>query len=433
MLFFIKNNATLCLTLCAITLLIWAATETERAPIVSAEVGEELSQPSDLRSSNSPNNTNQLSSRIGFGLTKGPVDITSPAIASLQAGFYGHWLVEKEPHRPNDMAYVQMVGMRQRVACVGGATDTGDRNQCPYVTPHAFDYTVSQSAIVEVAQANPGSTWLLGNEPDRFSQDEMLPESYAQAYHELYQWIKAADPTAQVANAGVVQPTPLRLQYLERVWNAYQTLYGQEMPVDIWNVHNFILSEHRYDYGAGIPPGLSEDEGRVLASDMDHVNMDIFKQQIRDFRAWMKDHGQQEKPLIISEYGVLYWHCTEHVDAEQTICAEGKNLYDAELVRNFMLDTFDFFLNTQDCAIGYAADDCRLVQRWMWYALNDDGTQTFNPYMHLYNYDSNTLSESGMAFQNYVAANQAALQLNFRSVLGTEELPNRIYLPYIQR
>ena len=95
--------------------------------------------------------------------------------------------------------------------------------------------------------------------------------------------------------------------------------------------------------------------------------MTIFDEQIRAFRAWMKDRGQQNKPLIVSEYGVLYRHIAEADTAQE--------------VQDFMINTFDYFLNTQDCSLGYAADQCRLVQRWNWYSFNDNGQSNgFNPY-----------------------------------------------------
>ena len=37
----------------------------------------------------------------------------------------------------------------------------------------------------------------------------------------------------------------------------------------------------------------------------EHDNMAIFDQQVRAMRTWMKNHGQQNKPLIISEYSLL--------------------------------------------------------------------------------------------------------------------------------
>lgn len=34
--------------------------------------------------------------------------------------------------------------------------------------------------------------------------------------------------------------------------------------------------------------------------------MIVFDEQIRDMRQWMKDHGQQDKPLLLTEFSVLY-------------------------------------------------------------------------------------------------------------------------------
>jgi len=223
MYFHTKNNTIVFLILCILGWLIWHPPQMAFANLHTTEqVGFPAQISQEFTRSAS---TNELTSRIGFGVTKGPVNLEASSVASLQAGFYGHWLVETAPYRPNN------------------AIDPSDRVQCPYAEPYAFDYRTSQSAIIEAAQASPGSLWLLGNEIDRVGQDEMLPESYAQAYHELYGWIKEADPTARIANAGLVQPTPLRLEYLDRIWDTYQNLYGHEMPVDVWNIHNFILSE----------------------------------------------------------------------------------------------------------------------------------------------------------------------------------------------
>ncbi len=143
------------------------------------------------------------------------------------------------------------------------------------------------------------------------------------------------------------------------MWDTYQSLYGAKLPVDVWNIHNFILKERLGDYGAGIPPGLAAETGMLYDSDLTHVDMGLFDSQIRAFRQWMKDRGEQNKPLYVTEYGVLYWH---------------EGLDDPQIVQEFMLSTFDYFLNTRDCALGYAADGCRLVQRWAWYSLDDNGT-----------------------------------------------------------
>src|SRR5439155_13213677 len=63
-------------------------------------------------------------------------------------------------------------------------------------------------------------------------------------------YTKAHDPSAQVANAGLVQVTPGRLQYLELMWNAYRALYATAMPVDVWNMHIYVLPEALHDGSA---------------------------------------------------------------------------------------------------------------------------------------------------------------------------------------
>ena len=39
----------------------------------------------------------------------------------------------------------------------------------------------------------------------------------------------------------VCQWPPRRLQYLDLVWDNYLSTYGTEIPVDVWNVHIYIL------------------------------------------------------------------------------------------------------------------------------------------------------------------------------------------------
>lgn len=341
----------------------------------------------------------QISYRLGFGATSGPIS-KYPEIDSLKAGWYVDWQVRTRPVRPNQMEFVQMVRVHQRLTCQIGSADAHDRTKCPYAIPLDYVITPSLDTIAAAAQANPGALWLIGNEMDRRDwpgggQDETLPETYAIAYHDLYYFIKNVDPKARIALGGVIQATPLRLEYLTKVWNTYQQQYGTSMPVDVWNVHNFILKERAGDYGADIPPGSNALQGVVYSTDRTHIDMAIFDQQIRAFRGWMKERGQQNKPLIVSEYGVLYWH---------------DGLEDPQLVQNFMIQTFDYFLNTKDCTIGYPADDCRLVQRWAWYSLDDKGTTSgFNQYGALFDPITGRITGTGERYRTYSVTNMAKL------------------------
>ncbi len=223
-------------------------------------------------------------------------------------------------------------------------------------------YPDTQS-LRELAQRHRGLTWLIGNEPDVRWQDNTTPEVYAVAYHRAYTAIKRADPTAQVAIGGLSQITPLRLAYLDRVWDFYQSLYGAPLPVDVWNMHAFILREDRAGWGVNIPPGFIIEQRGALWDVEDHDDLAIIEQQIRAMRAWMAAHGEQEKPLWITEYGIL-------MPADYG--------FDAARVVAFLNGSFDLFQRLRDPALGLATDDDRLVQRWNWYSARDSRYPTGN-------------------------------------------------------
>ncbi|HEC35605.1 MAG TPA: hypothetical protein ENI39_03625, partial [Anaerolineae bacterium] len=280
------------------------------------------------------------SERFGVGLAGSVETILQYDLEALGAGWYLNWGAALDPPHPNGAAFAQTIRLSQGVP------------------------TLSQEQVRVLVRANPGALWLIGNEPDCVWMDNATPEQYARAYHELYHIIKSEDPAAQVAFGGLVQATPLRMLYLEHIWQAYQDLYGKPMPVDVWTVHGFILREARSGWGAGIPPGMNA--YTYLGMDYqirDHDDIDIFTEQIVRFRQWMADHGRREKPLLVPEYGILMW---------SDILDENGEDFDDERVIAFMRATFDYFRTATDPQLGYPADGNRLVQAWAWYSLDDN-------------------------------------------------------------
>ncbi len=243
----------------------------------------------------------------------------------------------------------------------------------------------STEQLRDLAANSPGLTWLIGNEPDIIWQDNTTPEVYAIAYQRAYTAIKAGDPTAQVAIGGLSQITPLRLAYLDRVWAFYRQLYGADMPVDVWNMHAFVLREERDGWGANIPPGFEVVHRGQLWDVADHDNLALVEEQVRAMRRWLAEHGQQEKPLWISEYGIL-------MPADYG--------FPPARVSNFMTASFDLFRALRDPATGYAADDQRLVQRWNWYSARDSRYAAGNLFD---DYGEPTLV--GEAMSDYIVAN----------------------------
>ncbi len=276
-----------------------------------------------------------------FGVGGVPSQRYSPEnLETLGAAWYVNWGVSPYPPHPAGMGALQILRVEAGVP------------------------ELDRSAISAAIQANPGDIWRIGNEPDSIWMDNCTPTQYAQVYHELYHIVKAEDPTAKVAFGGLVQATPLRLFYLDQVWQAYQTFYGTDMPVDVWTIHSFILPEVPDSWGAEIPPGIEAYAHLGIPYEMrDHDDMGIFIQRFIDFRQWMADHGQRDKPLLVPEYGILLW--PEMMD-------EDGNDFDNDRVITFMYATFDFFLSRTDPDIGYPADGDRLVQAWAWYSLDDN-------------------------------------------------------------
>jgi hypothetical protein len=295
--------------------------------------------------------------RFGFGAAVSPVD--GEVADQLHAGWYVNWTTELHPPRPRGMEYVQMIRVR------GGS-----------LSPGVGD-------LERIARENPGSLWIVGNEPDVPWQDNVTPTEYAAAYGEAYGLLKRVDPTCQVAIAGVSQASPLRLQYLDMILDAYRAQYGERIPVDVWNVHGFVLREERGSWGVDIPLGISVDQGRLFELE-DHTSMEIFREQIVAFRRWMEERGEGDKPLIVSEYGILM--PSDYGFAEDT-------------VRDFMFATFDFFTTATDPTLGYQADGNRLVQRWAWYSLSD----TVYPTGNLFDPETGQITALGLAYGSYVS------------------------------
>jgi hypothetical protein len=313
--------------------------------------------------------------RDRFGFDSG--SLTGYDVAQLHAGWYSNWGASLNPAHPDGLVYVQLIRFH-------AGADPHDPAQVTVGPP--------RETIAQIAAAHPGSLWFMSNEPDSLYQgDPIYPDVYASVYHDFYTFIKGLDPTALIANGGIVQPTPCRLAYLDIVLDTYQTLYGEPMPVDVWNIHAFTLREVYGSWGASTPPGVDPDCGIDYAVD-EADDVAIFWGNIQAMRAWMKEKGYQDRPLIISEYGILWpeWFAPQFTPAR---------------VSHFMTQTFDLFLYETDPEIGYPADANRLVQAWAWYSLSDD--QVYNGY--LFYSHSQALSPMGATYRDYTAALSDAL------------------------
>ncbi len=98
------------------------------------------------------------------------------------------------------------------------------------------------------ALAQPGSYWIIGNEPNVPGQDDRTPDEYAQAFRYYYRTIRSVDPSARF-----VGPELLNFDatcqgcggfvsgraWLDGFRTAYRDRYADDPPVDVWSLHTY--------------------------------------------------------------------------------------------------------------------------------------------------------------------------------------------------
>ena len=228
----------------------------------------------------------------------GPVSqsLSEYNVAPLKVGWYSDWQFSDNPAMPadGDIEYVQLIRVR-------------DENWPP-------DWNAVRTAVENYRVApGQGAIWIIGNEPECPNQDNLAPAKYAERYHEAYEKIKGWDPTAQIAIGGIVEPTPLRLRWLDKVLEAHQQQNGEPMIVDVWNIHIQILTEGApiegggYDdkAGAGLPVGIDPAAEGLAPREYqlpDCARVDILQNMVWDFREWMESKGHFPPLMILRRY-----------------------------------------------------------------------------------------------------------------------------------
>ncbi len=312
-----------------------------------------------------------------FGVTAA-ANIDWLDLSSLHAGGILNWSAKNDPALPAGMDYVRILNV----------SDAAYKNL--------------PNSLPKLVTTYPGSVWLVGNEPDRyFYQDSITAESYGERYFSLASIIRSQDATARIGFGTVIQPTPIRIRYLERALDQLAQLAGGTEQaaalIDIWSIHNFILNEDPNEWGAGIPVGFENDYSdavRIPISDYnDTHSISIFTQRVIAFRQWMAKIGQRDKPLWITEYGSLF----------PPVDPPGSDYYNVsdQDTAAYMISTFDFLMTASDTNTGYASDKNHLVQRWFWFSLNEHRYIFGGSFFDQDN--GNAITPVGEAFMNYTA------------------------------
>lgn len=340
-------------------------------------------------------------------------------VDELGAGWYLNFSPISLP-APNDAEFVPVIKIKQN------KTPSGQYLPAYTVTPSLTD-----TELGITIDNNPGALWVVGNEVDRgpdpgeieSPQGDTFPEIYAQAYHQVYHYIKQRDPTAQVAISALVQVTPGRLQYLDIVWDTYLDMYGGSIPVDVWNMHLYVLPEVNADgdpngiatVALGSDPAVAKREGggdpaQCPLDDVycfaEHDDLSIFEDQIYDMRRWMLDHGQRNKPLILSEFSLLYPY---EVDPGGTCFLQDEfgECFTPERVVDFLNGTMSILESLGYPGLGYPPDNNRLVQQWLWFSVSNVGNTGYVSDLM----QDGQLTVVGEVFQDIVLSNTSYVNL----------------------
>lgn len=337
--------------------------------------------------------------------TRTPQSVSSSTATAVATQLPAHPMADLTPIIPtltaNRAAALERIGVAGALADVESAAALGLRSRhlvfwrvWPELPPvpdlsvwqtvrlgqveEAMQWPANRRLIAQTIAAHPGSFWLIGNEPDVIWQDNATAEEYAAAYHDIYAYIRERDPSARIGAGGIALPTPLRLAYLDDVLRIYRERYGESLPADLWSVHLFILREEKDSWGIDIPPGMAPTTGQLYEIE-DHGDVELVKAYVTDFRDWMAANGYSDKPLAVTEFGILL--------------PEDYGFPPA-FVQNYLSETFTYFL-TATGKNGLATDGGRLVQYAFWYSLYDEGAY---PTGNLYDAQQGVLTPLGQAF-----------------------------------
>jgi hypothetical protein len=209
---------------------------------------------------------------------------------------------------------------------------------------------------------------------------------------------------------------------MDLMWQAYKSQYGRAMPVDVWNMHIYILPEVNpsgqpnsiANVALGTNPALGRKEsggnGNLcplveVYCVAEHDDINVFNEQVVAMRTWMRDHGQRNKPLVLTEFSILYPYEDDGPTCYQQ--DEFDNCFTPQRVTNFLNSSFNYLKNAVDPNLGYPLDGNHLVQQSLWFSLNNqDGVGNVSDLMR-----NSALTQVGQAYKNFVVAQPVNVNL----------------------
>lgn len=132
------------------------------------------------------------------------------------------------------------------------------------------------SGFKTYARNNPGSYWLIWNEPDYWQQSNIPIDVAARIYKPLREAIKSADPTAKLIIGGMMDHNHW-IDWARTFRNSYKDQYGAFPQYEGWHGHMYTCGRN--------------------------YNKETWRSTITGFRTWINANGGGE--LWMTEFGCL--------------------------------------------------------------------------------------------------------------------------------
>ncbi|MGI8554390.1 MAG: glycosyl hydrolase [Dehalococcoidia bacterium] len=153
------------------------------------------------------------------------------------------------------------------------------------------------SNLAQRVAAHPGSSWLIGNEPNVWlskSLEIQTGEQYARSLHDAVDVIKRTDPTAMIVGPNILNFDFTCVScpgitsghaWMDAFLASYQANYNGLPPIDVWSIHAYPL-----DF-VHLPT----------------VNFSLMEEQIIEYRAYLDAiPALAGMPIWVTEVGAIW-------------------------------------------------------------------------------------------------------------------------------
>lgn len=146
---------------------------------------------------------------------------------------------------------------------------------------------ISDKGLNEFVSTHKGNYWMVGNEPNNPSQDNLSPQEYAQSYSYWHHRLKTLDPQAKLIAGQIVNypGTHEAINYLDTFRREYKNITGNYPQADVWAIHAY-------------PPFTVDNQGKLRSI----CSTTTLKEMVTSSIDYLRSNGENA-PIWLTEFG----------------------------------------------------------------------------------------------------------------------------------